>query len=497
MKKFFALCWILCVLVVLEGALPAALATEPTQAAAQTEPTGSLNAPIPEIPTTGDASVDNGCHSINARVALGSGANLLKTGKAAFLYEMNTDTLIYSVREDERVFPASLTKIMTCLLVAEEGNPEDIVTVSASALVGMVEDGSNVGLKVGEEMSVENLLYCTMVSSGNDAASVLAEYISGSEEAFVARMNERAQELGCTRTNFMNPHGLHDDHHYTTARDLAKMTLEALKHPLFRQIYHTSYYKVPATNLCGERELVTTNYMISEYTVGYYMDKRVIGGKTGTTTPAGRCLMVTAREGDMFLLSIIMGASAQDENTDDGIIHDGRFDETSDMLDYAFKNYAPVQILSDTQALGQFPVADGINQVVGCPEDAMKTLLPKDYNAQDLTWECTGKDDLKAPLAKGDSVGQVRVWYHSNCLAQSKLVALNAVEKKEVTQSTNPSFLPGQTAEQGLTDTARLVLIGVLALVVLLVLITLYGAIRRRVMEAKRRRRRRSRRRSR
>ena len=149
--------------------------------------------------------------------------------KAALLADVNTDAVAYAKNIHEKNYPASLTKIMTCLLALENGNLSDVVTVSASALDDLDADSSVAGLQVGEQMTLENLLYCMMVVSGNDACNVIAEHIAGSVADFVRMMNQRAYELGCLNTHFSNPHGLLDESHYTTARDLAIITEAALK----------------------------------------------------------------------------------------------------------------------------------------------------------------------------------------------------------------------------------------------------------------------------
>ena len=159
--------------------------------------------------------------------------------KAAILIDMNTGRTVYEKNIDERIYPASLTKIMTCLLALENGNLSDIVTIDEGAFAGLDGNSSTAGLQVGEQLTFNDLLYCLMISSGNEAANAVAEHIAGSIPDFVRMMNERAYELGCTGTHFANPHGLHDEEHYTTVRDLVAITLAALKSDNFRTITNT------------------------------------------------------------------------------------------------------------------------------------------------------------------------------------------------------------------------------------------------------------------
>ena len=190
----------------------------------------------PEQTQTDSADAPAEDDSVPEDRLLSSRTSFSVAAKAALLIDLNTGRAVYEQDADERVYPASLTKIMTCLLALENGNLSDVVTVSASALDDLDADSSVAGLQVGEQMTLENLLYCMMVVSGNDACNVIAEHIAGSVADFVRMMNQRAYELGCLNTHFSNPHGLHDESHYTTARDLSIITQAALKSENFRQI---------------------------------------------------------------------------------------------------------------------------------------------------------------------------------------------------------------------------------------------------------------------
>ena len=201
-------------------------------------------------------------------------------------------------------YPASLTKIMTCLIALENGNLSDVVTVSESALADLDEDSSVAGLVVGEQMTLENLLYCMMVVSGNDACNVIAEHVAGSVTDFVRMMNQRAYELGCTNTHFNNPHGLHDESHYTTARDLAIITQAALKSENFRQIVDTYEYKLPDDNMRQNiPKLKTTNMLIYQSMSNSLYYPRAHGIKTGYTSQAGRCVISRGARATVWICS--------------------------------------------------------------------------------------------------------------------------------------------------------------------------------------------------
>ena len=211
--------------------------------------------------------------------------------KAAVLVDPETDAIAYALNEHEELYPASLTKIMTALLVLEavdEGklSLDQELTASSTAFDGLSSDGSNAGIKAGEIMSVRNLLYCMLVVSANEACNILAEAVSGSVDAFVEKMNARAAELGCENTHFKNANGLHDPGHYTSAWDLYLITKEAMTHDTFVTISDTANVVIPATNMSAERNYWTTNHLLSTWRVIGYLDKRAHGIKTGSTDAA-------------------------------------------------------------------------------------------------------------------------------------------------------------------------------------------------------------------
>ena len=213
--------------------------------------------------------------------------------KAALLIDPDTEEILYARNIHERLYPASLTKIMTCLLVLEaidDGtiSKEDVLTASELAVTSIPPDGSTAGIKVGEELTVESLLYCIMLSSANEGCNILAEAVAGSIDAFVEKMNSKAKALGCEDTHFANTNGLPDTDHYTTAWDLYLITREARTHQDFMPLVGTVYYEVPATNLSGVRKLRTTNNLITNWYTTGYLYKGAEGIKTGSTSAPAR-----------------------------------------------------------------------------------------------------------------------------------------------------------------------------------------------------------------
>ena len=256
--------------------------------------------------------------------------------KAALLADPDTGEILYARNIHERLYPASLTKVMTALLVLEAVDDgklsmDTILTASQTAIDNLPPDGSNAGIKVGEQMTVENLLYCILVVSANEACDILAEGVSGSIDAFVDAMNARAKAIGCEDTHFTNTNGLQDSDHYTTAWDLYLITKEAMKHELFMPLCNTKVIEIPATNLSPSRTYYTTNYLLSPMRATGYVYQGAEGVKTGSTSDAGYCLIATATRSGRSLLSVVLGAKSV--TLDNGDKQVQSFSETIKLFD--------------------------------------------------------------------------------------------------------------------------------------------------------------------
>ena len=417
---------------------------------------------------------------MNAGRSLASQADLALEDKAALLYETNSDTMVYAYNIDAQLYPASLTKVMTCLVALENGNLDDIVTVSEEAVSDLDPDGSNVALQPGEEMSLREMLYCVMLASANDACPVVAEHIAGSEEAFVQMMNDEAQRLGCTGTHFANTHGLHDDAHYTTARDLLRIFSAALEIDFFRELYATTQHTVPATNLCGPRELSSTDLMRNDAETSDYLDSRVEGGKTGFTTPAGRCFMCSAQDGDLHYISIILGA--KNEYTDSGVIVYHNFMDTESLLNLGFDNFAFSQALSPEAPIGQADVSGSAQKAILAPAQEITALLPADYDTTALDAQLNLQSGaLQAPLDAGTAVGTVRLTYKGICVAETDLVTMSPVRQSVI------SYLTTRATASIVSSPWKLIVL------VLFLALLVFGILLLRAMLLRRRHRRRGR----
>ena len=365
--------------------------------------------------------------------------------KGAILVELNSDSTVYEYNADARVYPASTTKIMTCLLALERGNLSDEITVDGSLIADMDEDASSVGLEDGETMTLEELLYAVMVPSGNDASVVVAAHIAGSVEAFVELMNQKAQELGCTGTHFVNPDGLHDENHYTTARDLSIITKAALQSETFRTICATSVHELPETNRSAARMVYTTNYFLSTIITPKYYWEKVSGVKTGFTTPAGRCLVALVEEGDYSYLSVVLGAETPYDEEGSPVY--GSFTESRKLLEYGLNNFTFASVLSHLNPIAQVPVTSGaVKSVVVAPAEDVNALLPRDFDPSriHIDYTLTAGESLAAPLKADQVVGVATVTYEGRTVGKTDIRTVSAVERNKilaVPTKDDPAFL--------------------------------------------------------
>ena len=382
-----------------------------------------------------NSAVLNGAHSLNAQKPLLGTGKIVDNTQCAVLYEVGSETLMYAWNSDEQVSPASFVKNLTALIVAERGNLTDAVTVKESVLSTVPYDAVSADLQADEVLTVEDLLYCMMVGSANDAAAVLADHLCGSQAAFVAEMNRYAQELGCVGTNFTNVHGLHDDNQFTTARDAAKILAAAIKNNVFRSVFEAVQYTVPATNKSDERVLVTGNYLMNQNqdSVEIYYDSRVTGGRTGVTSSGYRCIAATAESDGMQLISVVMGCKSVYQEDGYTVQSFGGYKETSALLDAGFDGYKAVQIVGAEQAVIQCPVKNGVSDVVLGSTNEVYTVLPQEVTSADLDYRYTNIGaGFQAPVEKGQALSELEIWYGDLCIGHVELFALNSVSTQQV-----------------------------------------------------------------
>lgn len=312
--------------------------------------------------------------------------------KSAILVEPETGAVLYSLNPDEKLHAASVTKVMTLLLVAEaiESGMLDFSDTITASRYAVSMGGSQIWLKEGETMTVDELLKATCVASANDAAVALGEAIAGSNDAFVEMMNKRAQELGMTNTLYKNATGLDDsdDDHLTSARDIAIVSSELMKHEFIKDytLIWMDYLRD------GKTELVNTNKLIKRY-------QGITGLKTGTTSKAGSCLSATAERNGMKLVAVVLGAPKSED----------RFDAATTMLDYGFSNYETVKPDFDAEMLEPLKVTGGMcSNVKIMTKIDSKVLVPKG-RGKDIVVSVDVVPSIEAPVTSGMNVGSIRL----------------------------------------------------------------------------------------
>ena len=350
--------------------------------------------------------------------------------KAALLVEAETGTILYDKNAHDELSIASTTKIMSALLIFEaiergELRMDQSVTATASALRGLPEDGSTADIVEGETLTVEQLLYCMLVISANETCNILGETVAGSVDAFVERMNQRAQELGCENTHFVNTSGLPDNEHYSTAWDIYLIAKEAMKYDGFMTICNTKAYTVPATNKSEARELHSTNYLISNWRATGYLYSGAQGIKTGSTDAAGYCLVSSAVRADRQLISVVLGAELM--KTEDGDTKVGSFTETSRLFDWGFDNFTTKTVLTEDEMIQEVPVAlsKETSHVVVHPAYTAEAVLPSDLDPASLQRTVTLNSEIvDAPVAAGQELGSITLSYNGVEYATVPLLAV-------------------------------------------------------------------------
>ena len=351
----------------------------------------------------------------------------------ALLVSLDNGMVVYEKNANERIFPASITKIMTALVIMDNVKDYDNEKIPTSYYAIHAMDGTGstmLNLKVGEELTPRQSLYALLMCSAADCGMAAAEYYGGDVENFVKMMNDKAKELGMNDTHFMNVHGLHDDNHYTTVNDVYKMTKAALKYDIFMEIVSSSRYRMAATNLSGERTLVTTNYLQDANTAYYYRYAK--GVKTGYTDKAGRCLVTTATKNGYSYLCIVMNCPPRNEA---GQLQRKEFTDSKNLYEWVFNNYNYKLICDTSTPIGEAPVelckdADHVSLVL---QKDFSAILPKLADDSTITYDLHLKSEsFDAPIKAGDVLGTVDIKYANEVLDTVNVVAGQNLERSGV-----------------------------------------------------------------
>ena len=354
---------------------------------------------------------------------------------AALLMDMNTGRVIYGKNSSKKLYPASTTKMMTAILALESDKMGDTVTASYEALKSITLEDSHMGILVGEELTMTDLLNGMLVYSANDASNVIAIHVGGSMEGFVDLMNSKATELGMKNTLFKNACGIHHDDHYTTAEDLAILARYCMQNDTFREIVKKPTYHIDPTNKYTQnRDLPATNLFLGTARSASHVFENCTGIKTGTTQAAGHCLVSSAVYNDMELLAVVL--KCDDENVKEKAYS---YTISRALFDFGFNNYesgvlaspgtiveskavfaakdnARVSLTVSEDVMALVPIGDDITKDIKCTVEYRKELLKGDQlNAEKIT--------------KGDVLGTVTYFYHDKPIATASVVAANDVER--------------------------------------------------------------------
>ncbi len=390
--------------------------------------------------------------------------------EAAIVMEASTGLILYEKNINETYYPASITKIMTALLAIENSSMGDVVTFSKSAVFDVDLDSSRIGIDVGEQLTMQQCLYGMLLESANEVTHAVAEFVSGDVDSFASLMNERAKSIGCKNTHFMNPHGLPDENHYTTAYDMALITRESMKNEAFRKIFATRTYQIPPTNLQSETRYLRNHHKFV-LNQGYTYDG-CIGGKTGYTSVAKYTLVSVAKRGDLELICVIM--------KDDSSAH--QYTDTQNLFDFAYENFSiyPIADMEDTQTSNESPLFTKYNSLLSksntpiITDDKGYLVLPNSASLKDAQREVVF---FPASEQKDNGViGKISYTYNNKYVGGADIL-YHGEDKLKLTpvetQQNNPTTIPEETTVEKADSSLRPIILGIIV-GLFLIIITLY-----------------------
>jgi D-alanyl-D-alanine carboxypeptidase (penicillin-binding protein 5/6) len=331
------------------------------------------------------------------------------SGQSAILMDGASSRVLWEQNSRQRLPMASTTKIMTAIAALEYGRLDDIVTIPPEAS-GI--EGSSIWLSPGEHHTLEDLLYGLMLRSGNDAATAIALHIGGSIEGFAELMNSLARKIGAKDTNFTNPHGLHDDNHYTTAYDLALITAYGMKNPDFETIVSTKYRTIPWEGHEWDRAMKNKNKLLWTY-------EGANGVKTGYTKKAGRCFVGSSKRDNMQLIAVVLNCGPM-------------FEDSAALLDYGFENYKNYDIYTTGQPIFNVPVIKGKQNDIPMIAGKGFSIALKDDETEKIRTEVLVPESVEAPVLKGQPVGTIKIYFENRLMDELPVITAQAVEKRSI-----------------------------------------------------------------
>lgn len=330
--------------------------------------------------------------------------NAANQSSSEIIMEVNSKRVLHAINEHEQKYMASTTKILTAIVIIENCDLNEEIVITDKT-VGV--EGSSIYLEAGEKLKIKHLLYGLMLRSGNDCAETLALHCSGSIDNFANLMNETAKKIGASNSNFVNPHGLHNDNHYTTAYDLALISCYAMQNKTFREIVSTKVITIPFTTREYDRKLVNKNKMLNEF-------EGSNGIKTGYTKKAGRCLVSSCNRNGMELVCVVLNCPPM-------------FEKSKELLSGAFENYNNYKVIESDNIL-DFIEIDNCEEkcAVGLNTDIILPLKKDEFENLKIEYEYTKK--LEKPIKKGQEVGNVKIYCQNNLIFTQKIYTINSVE---------------------------------------------------------------------
>lgn len=349
--------------------------------------------------------------------------------EAGILLDANSGKVLFEKNADKKMYPASITKILTAILVVENCDLNETAVASEKAIMSVPSGYTTANIQIGEAHSVKVLLSVMLIPSANDAANVLAEHVAGSIEEFAVMMNEKAKEIGCQNSNFVNPSGIHNKNHYTTARDMALIGNYAMKNSTIRSIVNVTNCALPDTDKYtkSDRVFTTTNELLTKKVVGKadnYYYQYCTGIKTGYTAPAGNTLVASAsRDGNDLILVLLKGGK-----TSSGLSQ--RYLDAKKLFDFGFNNFSVIKLQNKGDTFNNLDIPNDKDKIskqleVHVEKDLSALVRNEDSSNQFLP-TITMKSDLKLPIKKGDVVGEISytiddITYSSNLISNNDI----------------------------------------------------------------------------
>ncbi len=412
-------------------------------------------------------------------------------GKAAILVDLDSGRVLYGYNMDDERAPASLTKVMTVLLALEALDAgrvtlDDMVTAQDDCLQGMEEDSSTSGIAPGMQVSMRDLLYCALLHSANESCNIIGRYLAGSISGFVDQMNQKAALLGCTHTHFVNTNGLPAENHYSSAYDQYLIFAAAMQYPLFMEISNSASYQPANPAINNGEPIGNSNALINITSIysngGRYLYEGASGGKTGYTRAAGYCLVSTAQRDGVRLLAVVMGCDgALNAQIEDYY----NFIDSRTLYDWGFDNFSYRSILSSNEVVERLEVELAEDNALAMlrPADSISVLLPNEVTEEDLRREIVlYNDELRAPIAAGTPLGEIRIYVGSALYGTTKLVNSSAIELSRNAYLTRRI---GEILSKGWVITLLVIL--AVFMLIYLVLVIRYRRLRKKHLRERRR----------